>query len=185
MTFVRSRFGTLRGAVRLALAYGEVAAGRAAILPGDPDVVRRLVFVCQGNICRSAFAEVVGRNAGFNVASFGLSTEAAKPAHAPAVAVAAALGVDLGKHRTSRVEDYVPIAGDLLLAMETRQLRRLARDPRLDATPRTLLGLYAKRPVPHLHDPFELDDDYMAVCLSRIADAVANLGLAFPAARSS
>jgi protein-tyrosine phosphatase len=185
MGVLNSRFGTWRGAVRLALSYGEVLQGAAGISRPDPAEVRRLVFVCHGNICRSAFADAAARDQGLRVASFGLSTDAGQHAHAPAVAVAAELGVDLSAHRTMRVEDYVPDSGDLLLAMETRQLRRLGIDARLRAVPRTLIGLYASPVVPHLHDPFGLDQDYMRTCLKRIGSAVATLGAAFPGARVS
>jgi protein-tyrosine phosphatase len=185
MSFINSRFGTWRGVVRLGLSYVEVAQRAAGISRPDPAAVRRLVFVCHGNICRSAFADVVARAAGLRVASFGLSTDAGKPAHPPAVSVAADLGFDLNAHRTTRAEDFVPQAGDLLLAMEARQLRRLAADPRFEDAPRTLLGLYADPKVPHLHDPYELDQNYMVTCLKRIESAVAHLGAAFPGARLS
>jgi protein-tyrosine phosphatase len=171
--------------VRLGLSYGEVALGSAGISRPDTADVRRLVFVCHGNICRSAFAEIVARTAGLRVASFGLSTDAGKAAHAPAVAAAAILGFDLGAHRTTRVEDFSAEPGDLLLAMETRQLRRLAKDQRWARLPRVLLGSYARPPVPHLHDPYDLDPAYMQTCLNRIESAVNRLAAVFPGARVS
>jgi protein-tyrosine phosphatase len=79
----------------------------------------------------------------------------------------------------------MPQAGDYLLAMETRQLRRLARDARLAQLPRGLLGADASPPVPHLHDPYALDPAYMLTCLKRIESAVARLSLIFPGARVS
>ena len=177
---VARRFGTMRGLIRLALSWPELALGRAGIVEADPDRVRRLVFVCQGNICRSAFAEAIARNQGLNAISFGLSTGAGLPAHPPAVAAARALGVDLSAHRTQGIADYAPVPGDLLLAMETRQLRQIG----IAGVPRTLLGLHARPPLPHLHDPFGLDPAYMETCLKRIAAAVLNLRAAFPGAIS-
>jgi protein-tyrosine phosphatase len=185
MSFLTSNFGTGRGFVRLALSYGEVALGAAGISRPDPRDVRRLVFVCHGNICRSAFADVVARASGMRVASFGLSTDAGKGAHPPATAAASDLGFDLSAHRTTRVGDYMSEPGDFLLAMETRQLRRLAGNAALAGLPRSLLGLYASPSVPHLHDPYELDPAYMVTCLKRIESAVANLAAAFPGARVS
>lgn len=183
MSILTSNFGTLRGAVRLALSYGEVALGAAGISRPDPAVVRRLVFICHGNICRSAFADAAAREAGLRVASFGLSTDAGKGAHPPAIEAARALGVDLTAHRTTRGSDFEIEPGDFLLAMETRQLRRLAADARFAGAPRNLLGLYATPAVPHLHDPYELDPAFMLICLRRIESAVANLAVAFPGAR--
>ncbi|MFM9853745.1 MAG: low molecular weight phosphatase family protein [Sphingomonadaceae bacterium] len=178
-----ARFGSARGAVRLGLSYLQVGARLAAIQSADPATITRLVFVCQGNICRSAFAEAVAIRRGAQTASFGLSTHTGGPAHPPAVAVASAMGYDLTSHRTTRVEDYEPLPGDLLLAMEVRQLHRLATLPRLAAQPRNLLGRWSG--TPHLHDPFELDDAYMLTCLKRISIAVDRLVTAFPNARLS
>ena len=182
---IRSRFGTFRGLVRLALSYPQLALGRSASVAPDPAQVRRLVFVCQGNICRSAFADVVARGAGLNSASFGLSTTTGREAHGPAIAAASMLGHDLRAHRAIDLADYIPESGDLLLAMEVRQLHRLAADPRLEALPRMLLGRWTRPMLPHLHDPYMLDDRYMAQCLARIEQAVGALVRAFPGARLS
>ena len=182
---VNERYGTVRGLVRLALSYVQVAGHRAFIVEPAPAAVRRFVFVCQGNICRSAFADRLVHDRGFDSTSFGLSTAANGIAHPPAAAAAADLGVDLSTHRTQRVEDYVPQEGDLLLAMEVRQLARLAAMPRLAHLPRSLLGRWANPPRPHLHDPFGLDQAYMATCLTVIETAVGNLVRAYPGARLS
>lgn len=182
---IRARFGTLRGLVRLILSYPQLALSLSASRAADPAQVRRLVFVCQGNICRSAFADVVARRAGLNTASFGLSTTTGRAAHDPAIAAAHALGHDLSQHRAIDMADYVPQEGDLLLAMEVRQLHRLAADPRLSHVPRLLLGRWTRPMLPHLHDPYGLDDRYMATCLARIERAVERLVNAFPGARLS
>ena len=179
------RFGSARGMVRLVLSHAEVALKQAGIIDADPASIRRLVFVCHGNICRSAFADRLARDHGFHAVSFGLSTSSGVGAHPPVIEAAKALGVKLSEHRTARIEDYAPEPGDLLLAMETRQLRRIAAMPALADLPRTLLGLYAHPRIPHMHDPFGLDDAYLGTCLKRIESAVINLGSAFPGARAS
>lgn len=173
-------FGTWRGLVRLGLAHGQMWSGRSAILSPNPAQISRLVFVCHGNICRSAFADVLAKTLGLRSASFGLSTSSGQAAHEPASKAAIARGVDLSAHRTLRVEEFRPARGDLLLAMEVRQLHRLAATPALKEVPRSLLGLWAKPPIPHLHDPYQLDERYMKVCLARIQEAVINLATAFP-----
>ena len=179
------RFGTWRGALRLGLAYAEVASGQAGVVAPDPASVRRLVFVCHGNICRSAYADGLARRAGMNVASFGLSTSSGSAAWPLVQARSLARGLDLSAHRTTRVEDYVPQPGDYLLGMEVRHLRKLAANPKTADLPRGLLGAYASPPVPHLHDPYQLDPAYMDVCLSRIERAVAGLVTRYPAATAA
>ncbi|MBT2243665.1 phosphotyrosine protein phosphatase [Sphingobium sp. BHU LFT2] len=182
---INARFGTFRGLVRLALSYPQLALGQSATLRPDPAEVRRLVFVCQGNICRSAFADVVAGKAGARTASFGLSTTTGRPAHDPAIAAAQALGHDLSAHKALDRTDYQPQPGDLLLAMEVRQLHRLAADPRLSHLPRQLLGTWTQPMMPHLHDPYGLDDRYMAYCLQRIEQAVTALIRTYPGATPS
>jgi protein-tyrosine phosphatase len=185
MRSLNARYGTSRGLIRLLLSHVQNGMRRAWIKAPDPAGVRRLVFVCQGNICRSAFADVLARRLGAEAASFGLSTSAGGIAHPPAAVAASTLGVDLSHHRTSRVEEYQPRAGDLLLAMEVRQLARIAADPRLAHLPRSLLGLWARPCRPHLHDPYQLDERYMLTCLCAIEGAVTRLVADFPGARAS
>lgn len=181
---INSRFGTFRGLVRLMLAHVEMRIGRSGVRVEAPEQVRRLVFICHGNICRSAFADVAARRAGLAVTSFGLSTDSGKPAHGAAIDAAMLLGHDMSGHRATMMSDYQPLEGDLLLAMETRQLRRLAANPRLRHLPRSLLGLYTRPRVPHLHDPYSLDNAYMETCLARIETALPVLRATFPKAKA-
>ena len=178
------RFGTWRGALRLGLAYAEVVTGQANVVAPDPAQVRRLVLVCHGNICRSAYADGLARRAGMRAASFGLSTSSGNLAWPPVAEASLARGLDLSDHRTTRIEDYVPQPGDYLLAMETRQLRKLAANPKTASLPRGLLGSYSSPAVPHLHDPYQLNPAYLDLCLTRIERAVAGLIKRYPVARS-
>jgi protein-tyrosine phosphatase len=179
--FIDQTFGTPRGAVRLALSYAQVALGQShARKPRDGEV-RRLVFVCHGNICRSAYAEELAARAGFETASFGLSTSTGNPAHPPIVEEAAARGIDLSAHAATNVDAFAPQPGDYLLGMEVRHLARLAADPRLSVHPRGLLGSYASPAFPHLHDPYKITPEYLPVCLDRIESAVEGLVRRFSA----
>lgn len=181
---ISSRFGTFRGLVRLGLSYGQSIAPNDRKLPGAPQNIRRLVFVCHGNICRSAFADLVAQDLGMRTASLGLSTTSGKGAHPPVVEMAGDAGIDLTRHITTAVEDFVPEDGDLLLAMEFRHLSKLAAIPKMRDLPRDLLGLHHTPPIPHLHDPYKLDPAYMRVCLARTRKAVEQLALKYPSARN-
>lgn len=164
--------------MRLALSYGQTLSVR----PADLAKVQRLVFVCHGNICRSAFADVLARDLGMDAASFGLSTSTGLPAHQPIVEAARQRGTDLGGHRTTRVEDFEPHPGDLLLTMEVRQITRLRANPRFNVCKIDLLGRYAG--VPHIHDPYRLNQVYTGICLTRIDRAVRTLVKRIAASRS-
>lgn len=185
MGWIARRFGTPRGAVRLALSYPQLALRLGHVRRPEPGAVRRLVFVCHGNICRSAYAEGLAKRAGLRTASFGLSTTSGVPAHPPVIEAAAQRGVDLAAHRATPAEHFQPEQGDLLLAMEVRHLARLSQDIGLRALPRDLLGAYCSPPVPHLHDPYEIAPEYLPACLDRIEAAVSALGRLYPNARLS
>lgn len=180
MSWIADRFGSRRGLVRLALSHLEVLAGNAAPRR-TREPVGRLVFVCHGNICRSAYAEAVAHRLGVPAASFGLSTTTGKSANAQATAAAARRGVDLSMHVTTDVDDFIARPGDLLLAMEPRHMRKLAADPRMAAVPRDLLGRFAG--FPHLHDPYELSDAYFDTVFARIDRAVAKAARLIASAR--
>jgi protein-tyrosine phosphatase len=177
---LRRRYGTERGWVRLALAGLEHRAGRLhAYTEVDLSRVRRFVFVCLGNICRSPYAEHVARRAGLPCASLGLSTTTGAPAFEDAVATAAARGADLGAHQATDLADFEIEDGDLLLAMEVRQARRLdsllaGRDVQV-----ALLGAWAVPRRLHIHDPHTLGSDYFVTCFEAIESAVAGLAAAY------
>src|SRR5690348_8570172 len=87
---INRRFGTYRGAIRLALAEAERAAGRLSEAQRiEWDRVRRVVFVCQGNICRSAFAHRVADQHDLHAASFGLASSTGMTASPDAIKIAA------------------------------------------------------------------------------------------------
>jgi len=170
-----SQFGTVRGLIRLGLSYPQWLFASDKLPPYDKAAIRRLVFVCHGNICRSAYADVLANTLGARTASFGLSTSSGKPAHPPVAAIAERHDLPIASHRTSTPDDIIPQPGDLLLAMEIRHLGQLAAHPSWGSTPRSLLGLFASPPVPHLHDPYTLSDAYFETCMDRITRSTKRL----------
>jgi protein-tyrosine phosphatase len=180
---INRRFGTWRGLIRLALAYAELATGR--LLPyrlKRPDTVRRVVFVCMGNICRSAIGHQVALRHGLPVASFGLSTSTGGRSPEQAVAAAARRGVDMRAHRALAWPDFKPQSGDLYLVMEIRQAHELRRRlGKRDDVQICLLGMWCKPVMPHLHDPFTLSDAYFDTAFRRVEQAVDHLAASLPA----
>jgi peptidoglycan/LPS O-acetylase OafA/YrhL/protein-tyrosine-phosphatase len=175
---VKRRFGTLRGLVRLAIAnslwflgpyrrYGKV----------DFSKVRRLVFVCQGNVCRSPFGHHLALKLidSVPVCSLGLGAGSDYCANGLAKEVARDFGVDLTSHRTTSVTDFAIHPGDLFLVMEDRHLWTLApflqgRDVQV-----ALLGLWCKPPMALIYDPHRLSRSYFKTCFQRIEQAVEGL----------
>jgi protein-tyrosine phosphatase len=137
------------------------------------DVVRarRLVFVCLGNINRSAFGAAVARAAGDPAISVGLSTTTGAPATPEAMREAASRGIDLRSHAATDIQDYEHQEGDILLVMELRHAHRIVA---LGVPPSDvcLLGLWAQPRRVHLHDPHTLSADYFHTCFGLIESAV-------------
>jgi protein-tyrosine phosphatase len=177
MAWVRRRFGSARGLVRLALAQLELATGRLAPFRLQrPREVRRVVFVCLGNICRSAYAQQIAIGHGLAAASLGLSTTTGAPSPPEAIEAAQRQGIVLNGHRATDLGDFKIQPGDLFLAMEVRHARALQR--RLHArrdVQIALLGSWCSPPMPHLHDPFSLSADYFDTCFRRVHQAVDGL----------
>jgi protein-tyrosine phosphatase len=178
---INRRFGTWRGAIRTLISWPQHWLGQGQRQPGPDSEITRLVFVCRGNISRSAYAEHLGKQLGLNTASFGVSAGMGNPAEPVATKVGASLGVDLSAHRSTTLDGYKPQPGDLLLCMEVRQLEVLAAHPEKSHVPRVLLGSFAA--CPHIHDPFTLSEAYYQTCFARISKAVTRLSERHPKVR--
>lgn len=147
---------------------------RRFVRPVDAPV-RRVVFICAGNICRSPFAEHLASRFGIKVASMGLKAEAGKPANEAAARSAVAYGVDLSAHRSRRIEKAELCDGDLLLGFELWHARALEDlGSTKDCTVR-LVGGFASLSKCHLFDPYGLPDPSFQYCFAQIADAVSAL----------
>lgn len=85
----------------------------------DWNNVGRLVFVCKGNLCRSAFAELVANALGIESISCGIATRDGGPADDGAIRVAAKKGVDLRAHKTRTLESLTFKKNDLIIARKS------------------------------------------------------------------
>lgn len=125
--------------------------------------MKRLLFVCLGNICRSPIAEAVARtefarvDLDIAVASAGTGNwHVGHGADARAIASAAAQGYDLSAHRARQVEVADFNRFDTLLAMDRANLRELSSRCPAQATARLELLL----PFSGLATPAEVPDPY-------------------------
>lgn len=170
------RYGTYRGLIRLLLAQAELGAGRLdPFAKPNLSVVQRVVFVCQGNICRSCFAEYCARERGLVTASLGFATAGDAPAFPTAITTARKFDIDLSQHRTTDIEDFDVRDGDLFLTMEVRQARRFAALRTGKNIQIALLGVWANPSRPHIHDPHRLSAEYFETCFAVIHSAVGGL----------
>jgi protein-tyrosine phosphatase len=140
----------------------------------DWSSVRRLVFVCLGNICRSPYAEAKARLLGIASASLGLNAENGNSADPDAVNNASIRGVDLSAHRAARMDPDRLLDGDLVIVFESWQISEVRR--RAGARVRVkLLGIWSTPKRPHIHDPYGHSDCYFQQCFSLIDTGLAEL----------
>ncbi|MCE1185489.1 MAG: hypothetical protein LWW92_07795 [Rhodocyclales bacterium] len=168
-------YGTFRGFVRLMLGELEFLLGRLEpFLQLRPAQVQRLVFVCLGNINRSAFGHGVAEGLGCRVASIGLSTTTGAPAFEKARSTAPRFGLSLEEHRATDFTDYAYQPGDLLLVMEARHAHQLVQRG-IPAEAILLLGHWARPHRIHIHDPHLHTDAYFPIIHSAVVNLVAEL----------
>lgn len=168
-------YGTYRGLIRAMLAQIALMVGGIDkhIYP-DANRIKRLVFVCLGNINRSAFADKVAQSLGATTYSIGLSTQTGLSAFHKAVKTACYFDIDLQQHLATDIKDYTFQDGDLLLAMEIRHVKQLIAHG-IPSESIVLLGHWATPVRIHLHDPHTLSDVYFKTCFTLIHSAVVGL----------
>jgi protein-tyrosine phosphatase len=133
--------------------------------------VERLVFVCKGNICRSAYAEAVARSLGVEAVSCGLDAIDGAPADEMAASAAQHRGFSLDDHNSTSVSHLELRETDLLVAMEPWQSDYLKVN-HFGRHQRTLLGLWSRPVLPHLQDPFGSSPEYFDKCFENIEKSV-------------
>jgi protein-tyrosine phosphatase len=149
---IREHFGSRSGLAKLLIEELRWLTGVDRAAPIELRKISRLVFVCRGNICRSAFAAEVARALQFPAVSYGLDTRKGKPADPGMVAAARSLGHDLSLHTTLPLDEYEPLDTDLVAVFELSQLRQVRdRLPRSMSVP---LGRWAKPARTYIHDPY-------------------------------
>lgn len=172
---VETNHGTHRGWVRYLLGQLEGVAGpRDRFRSVAPERVGRLVFVCLGNINRSAFAHAVAAREPVECISIGLSTTTGAPATQMAQEVGREFDISLEGHAATDISKYAPRSDDLLLVMELRHAHRLV-DRGIPPQRIALLGHWARPIRYHIHDPEKLSRDYYRSCFGVILPAVTNL----------
>lgn len=146
----------------------------AAVPRPDLSRVERLVFVCEANLYRSAFAHALCEQAGLNAASFGLHTQTGRRSPAAAVRAAATLGVQLQSHRATHLRDFRMAPGDLYFLMGLDDAERLQRRG-FPADRMVLLGQWCQPRRLRIGDPHRKSERHIGRCFGAVRAAVTNL----------
>jgi protein-tyrosine-phosphatase/predicted ATP-grasp superfamily ATP-dependent carboligase len=139
---------------------------------------RSMLFLCYGNINRSALADVMIRayaeDSGISVASAGFHEASDRPADPVMVDVAAQFGLRLDRLRSVRVTQQLLQDSDIIFVMEKNHYDRLLSMDEGLARKIFLLGAnQSSRGCPaEIADPYGRAREYYFVCYERIAEAM-------------
>jgi len=158
---------------------------RPKVLPVDLPANPRLLFVCHGNILRSAVAAAIytdrvarGRApAGSEARSAGTSALTDRPADPRGIAAARELGLDLHSHRAQRLDQAMVDRADLVLVMDfMNEAEVLARFPAGAPRVRLLATFLGDGHRPYeIRDPYNGTPDEVRASFVRIEQAVDGL----------
>lgn len=143
----------------------------------------QILFICKGNICRSAYAEARTRDllakrniSDISIRSAGLDTTPGKPAHETTIRIASERELDLTDHRTQSTTQELLNSSDIILAMEIRHLFQLKNLSPTAMEKSYLLGsLCAPSPSLTITDPYGLGDEKFRMEFDKIDSAICSL----------
>lgn len=174
MSWLEQRYGGRRQLLKhVAAGIRLRAGGWRAEQNVNWSMVRRVVFICSGNICRSPYAAARARLLGIESASCGLAASGGAGADPAAARNAAMRHVDLSTHRSRPYEGFEVSEGDLLVMFEPNQVTSL--NGHSAGAQVTLHGLWALRRQPYIADPYGRSDHYFQHCFTLIDQGVATI----------
>ncbi len=129
-------------------------------------MIKNLLFVCVGNICRSPMAEALFRekldNSNIVVSSAGLGALVDKPAAEEAQTAMSSIGIDVSKHRARKLTAEMVRANDLILVMEEWQRKEVINLFPYSRGKIHLIGKWSDFEVP---DPYKKSQQDFDLCL--------------------
>ena len=156
--FLKKKYGSTRGALKFSRYYlGYFFSKKYSTDRKSQYAYKRVVFLCSGNICRSALAEVIFRNmSSIPTCSFGLHGDTGSTAPGDFITAAnLAAGAQLENHKSTSLNDFSPKADDLYVCMEPLHIKLLKEKlclPKRSSI--ILLGMVWPGKTPYLHDPY-------------------------------
>lgn len=171
MNWFNTRYGSRRGFIETKWHQVRYFLGRYQQYQVPWDRIERLVFVCTGNICRSAFAEAVAKSLGVPAISVGIHAIEGAHADPQAISTAKSMGYNLEVHRTTPIMYPQYRNSDLLLAMEPWQAELIHHNLAMKHYT-TLLGMWGKPAQPYIYDPYMRSESYFKNCFTYIEKTV-------------
>lgn len=138
---------------------------------------RTVLFVCHGNIIRSAFAahalrELLGPSSRVTVTSAGVDACPGREAHPCARELAGALHVDMSNHAATRLSAELVESADVIFAADLLQLTAIKRQFPQARNTTWLFSCLAPATPLEVRDPIDGDERVFAACFIHILDAI-------------
>ena len=143
----------------------------------EPKRIKRIIFICIGNICRSPFAEVVALSGEKNlpIISMGLEASGTDSPDPTAQKIALEFGYKMEHFCSSKINVEQIKSSDLLVVMEIFQMKKLGSIIQDVGCQSTLLGVWDKPPSLSIDDPYGRNASRFRVIFSQIKSSVQNL----------
>ncbi|ORJ63402.1 polysaccharide deacetylase family protein [Geothermobacter hydrogeniphilus] len=158
---------------KLALSLGQYSRFREI----DPGRIKRLVFVCRGNVCRSPYAEKVAQRLGFPAVSCGTEVLHSSPAEQMAVRAALMRGEDLSEHMSKSIFDNNFQYTDCLIVMDPSQIQVAQKVADRVNCQVSLLGMWNIQKTPEIYDPYGRSIESFNECFMFISNCIDKLVL--------
>lgn len=184
--WIAQRFRSRRALGRMIVAWLKYQTGFfSSFSRVNWERVERIIFACQGNICRSPYAEHKARSLGLTAISCGLTANGTASADQKAVRVALERSIDLTNHVSCNLVDVSFSDTDLILVMQPEHVQLLDNVAMQSGAQVALLGLVGRGSRPYITDPYGADLIFFRKCFDWIDEAVGNTVIAKRANRRS
>lgn len=140
----------------------------------DWSKVKRIIFVCKGNICRSPYAELKAEKLGLKAISVGIDADGKSNADEIATKISAQRGLDISIHKSRKIDHAEYSASDLIVCMEpwhAEAVSKYKNQLELDCQI-TLLGLWCSSRKVVIRDPYGQSTETFSDCFDLIDDAL-------------
>ncbi len=143
----------------------------------DASKIKRIVFVCKGNICRSPFAEVVAKakKTRWPVISMGYEASGGDKPEPLAIKMANEFGYDMEALCSTRLNSDSIKNGDMVIVMETSQLNMVKQIVSDVDYQLTLLGIWGAHPGLSIFDPYGRSEARFRYIFTHINSSVKKL----------